>query len=233
MLELAAIAVVALGAFVQGVSGLGFALVAAPLMSQIFPGSEGIGLVISLGTLQAFFIAARSRGEVRLEVMKSVLPALAVGVIIGVLVQGSISPELRTALVIASATVTIWWLFMESRIRVGRAEPLLPAWGAFINTLTGVGGPPVSSYLISRIHDHESFIRTQQIIFISLNLCAIPSLGVATPSITFGTLALAALAVGSAIGSKLRLSFSVKTGRSIALIAIVTTACTSVILAIR
>ena len=233
MIEVAAIAVIALGAAVQGVSGLGFALVAAPLMTQIFPGSEGIGLVISLGTLQAFFIALRSRGQIRLDVMKLVLPALAVGVLAGVLLQGSISPELRSALVIASATITIWWLVMESRIRVGRAEPVLPAWGAFINTLTGVGGPPVSSYLISRIHDHESFIRTQQIVFISLNLCAIPSLGVAIPSTTFGAWALFALVGGSLLGSQLRLSLSVSKGRSVALSAIVVTACASVVLAIR
>lgn len=231
-METAALATVLLGAFVQGISGLGFALVAAPLMSQVFPGTAGVGLVVLMGTAQAALVGVRSKAAIRTDVMLRVAPHLLIGTGLGIALGSIATAQARVYIVIVSALLSMLWLAFEQRLQHRVLQSFMPAWGATVNTLAGVGGPPISSYLIRRIHEHESFIRTQQLIFVAVNLAALPTLGIAVPSWQFGVLAVLALAVGTSVGVHWRTRLGQAVGRRIALSAIVVTATTSLVLAV-
>lgn len=233
MIELAAVLTVMLGAFVQGASGLGFALVAAPVMSQIFVGAPGIGLVVALGTLQALLITARTKATIRYDVLRQITPLLAIGTVVGLALNVIGVDRVRTPIVLVSAITSVAWLIAEPRVRIGGVQHVLPVWGGVVNAMSGVGGPPISSFLIRRISDHESFIRTQQLAFAAINLIAIPSLGIAMPSVGFAVFALGALAGGSLLGTRMRVTMGPALGRRIAFGAIAMTSALSVLLTIR
>ena len=72
-------------AIVQGLSGLGFALVAAPSVSLLIPGSQAIGLVNFLAFFQAIWQIWRETGTVQWSIMKGFVPAILVGVFVGFL----------------------------------------------------------------------------------------------------------------------------------------------------
>jgi len=227
--ETVALLFVLLGALVQGISGLGFALVAAPTLSVIFPGASGVGLVIVMGNIQAGTIALRTKARIDLKVLRAIAPPLGIGTALGIGVSLLMPDSWRSGVVISSAIISVTWLACERFIKLGRWENLLPLWGGVVNATTGVGGPPISSFLIHRVHDHESFIRTQQIVFITINTIALPALGVALPSWQFGVLAVAALFGGSAIGTYFRQSLGKQIGRRIAFTAIAGTAVYSIV----
>ena len=70
---LVAIAVAA-GGLIQGLGGLGFALVAAPVVTQVVPGTTGIGLVNALSIVQNLWLIARTDGRLAWVEVRRMLP---------------------------------------------------------------------------------------------------------------------------------------------------------------
>ena len=70
----------------------------------------------------------------------------------------------------------------ESRPHSTRRHSGLLSCGlaGLVNTVAGVGGPPLATHLIGRIEAVEDYLKTQQVLFFTLNVASLPFVGVAT-----------------------------------------------------
>jgi uncharacterized membrane protein YfcA len=198
---------VAAGGLVQGLTGLGFALVAAPVVTQLVTGTGGIGLVNALSIVQNIWLIARTEGRIAWDEIRRLTPGLAIGVLLGWLVLRTSDPALYDVIVAASACGSIVWLLLAGRFRSAAAGWLSAIWGGVVNTVAGVGGPPLAAYLVTRGLDFSSYLRTLQVVFAGLSLVSLPLLGVIVPSVWALAAWLVALIAGSACGELLRHRF--------------------------
>jgi uncharacterized membrane protein YfcA len=217
---LVAIAVAA-GGLVQGLSGLGFALVSAPVVSQVVPGTAGIGLVNALSIVQNLWLIARTDGRLAWVEIRRMLPGLAIGVALGWFVLRAISAAMFDVIVAASACGSIAWLLLAGRFHGPLAGIVSGVWGGAVNTVSGVGGPPIAAYLVTRGLDPRSYLRTLQVVFAVLSLVSLPLLGVYVPSVSAVVVWVLALTAGSLMGELLRHRLSPQAAQRIARIAIV------------
>jgi uncharacterized protein len=187
-------------AIVQGLSGLGFALVAAPSISLLIPGSQAIGLVNFLAFFQAIWQIWRETGTVQWPIMKRFVPALSVGVFVGFLGVRFLGNDIRPLIVAISSLASLGaLLFWHPAGHKGTAI-IAGIWGGSVTTYAGVGGPAIAAYLIKQGWNHADYIRTQMVVFAGLSLVSIPVLGL--PPMIWWQIALAILIVflGSTIG---------------------------------
>jgi uncharacterized protein len=212
---------VAGGGLVQGLSGLGFALVSAPVISQVVPGTAGIGLVNALSIVQNLWLIARTDGRLAWLEVRRMLPGLAIGVGLGWLVLQVSSPAVFDLIVAASACGSVAWLLLAGRFHGPAAGIVSGVWGGTVNTVSGVGGPPIAAYLVTRGLDPGSYLRTLQVVFAVLSLVSLPLLGVFVPSLWAIAAWIIALTVGSVLGELLRHRLSERSAQRIARSAIV------------
>ncbi len=217
---LVAIAVAA-GGLIQGLSGLGFALVSAPVVAQVVPGTTGIGLVNALSIVQNLWLIARTDGRLAWVEVRRMLPGLAMGVVVGWLVLRVSAPAVFDLIVAASACGSVAWLLLAGRFRGPAAGVVSGVWGGAVNTVSGVGGPPIAAYLVTRGLDPGSYLRTLQVVFAVLSLVSLPLLGVYVPSVSAAVAWVLSLTVGSVVGEFLRHRLSESSAQRIARVAIV------------
>ncbi|MDP1877691.1 MAG: TSUP family transporter [Actinomycetota bacterium] len=198
---------VAVGAFVQGLTGLGFALVAAPVVSQVVPGTSGIGLVNALSIVQNGWLVARTDAAIAWRVVARMVPGLAAGVLLGWIVLRTTGPAVFPVIVAASACASVAWLLLADRFRGAVAGVISAVWGGLVNTVAGVGGPPIAAYLVTRGLPFGEYLRTLQVVFALLSVVSLPLLGVSFPSLGWLAAWLVALVVGSVAGELLRARF--------------------------
>lgn len=222
--EIALVLWVFVGALVQGVSGLGFSLVAAPSVVALVPGTAGVGTVNLLAAAQNSVILWRARGAVQAREVVRMAPLLVVGTTVGLVAGALLADRLRPLVVAVSSLVSIGYLVTTRRVSRRLASMALPLWGATVNSLAGVGGPPLSSYLVSRVHDPGDYIKTQQAVFLGLNLASLPLLGVVVPSAVVAVAAAVGLLAGSLLGLSIRSRISPAHARTTAVAAIVVVA---------
>ena len=212
---------VAAGGLVQGLSGLGFALVCAPVVTQVLPGTSGVGLVNALSIVQNGWLIVRTDGRIAWREVRRMLPGLAVGFLLGWLALRLADPRLYSLIVAASACGSIVWLLMAGRFRGPLAGLLSAVWGAAVNTVAGVGGPPLAAYLVTRGLPVASYVRTLQVVFAILSLASLPILGVAVPSVAAVLIWVGALIVGSVGGETIRRHADERVAQRVARVAII------------
>ncbi len=197
-------AAIFLGAIVQGTSGLGFNLTAAPIVNALMPGPQSVGLINLYALLQNTLLVFREKGQIRWEAFRILGPSLAVGVILGFVMVRFIPDSVMPILVALSALASLVTL-MAWRAGPSPASGITAGvWSGAINTYAGVGGPPVASYLISQGWAHADFLRTLQVVFIGIDLVSLPILGLPSLPLWFYAIGLACLVAGNQIGSRLR-----------------------------
>lgn len=193
-----------LGAVVQGTSGLGFNLTAAPIVNAVMPGPSSVGLINLFALLQNTLLLVREKGRIRWEAFRILGPSLAVGVLIGFgmlrLIPHAVMPLLVAASALASLVALIAWRSGPSPL----AGVTAGVWSGAINTYAGVGGPPVASYLISQGWKHGDFLRTLQLVFIGIDIVSLPVLGLPALPWWFYAIAVGCLLAGTGIGALLR-----------------------------
>jgi uncharacterized protein len=212
---------VAAGGLVQGLTGLGFALVAAPVATQLVSGTGAIGLVNALSIVQNLWLIVRTDGRIAWSAVRQMLPGLVVGVTLGWLVLRYSDPAWFDVIVAASACGSVVWLLMAGRFHSALAGLLSAVWGGIVNTVAGVGGPPIAAYLVTRGLHFSSYVRTLQVIFAMLSLVSLPMLGVVIPSWSAVAVWVVALIVGSVTGELLRRRFDEDVTQRIGRVAIV------------
>ncbi|MEU7316263.1 sulfite exporter TauE/SafE family protein [Streptomyces sp. NPDC007083] len=137
-------ATVAVAAFVQGASGLGFALIVAPVAGLVDPGLLPVFLLASMIPLN-LYVAWRERSSVDLRGAGWITGARLAATPAGLLLLTAI-PERDLGLFVGAATV------LAALVSLAAPE-FAPGRGAYLGaglvtgvteTATGVGGPPLA-----------------------------------------------------------------------------------------
>lgn len=193
-----------LGAVVQGSSGLGFNLTAAPIVNAIMPGPSSVGLINLFALLQNSWLLTKERGRIHWDAFRILGPSLAFGVLIGFAMVKLIPDALMPILIALSALASLITLAAWRSGSGPVAGAIAGVWSGAINTYAGVGGPPVASYLINQGWSHGDFLRTLQLVFIGIDIVSLPILGLPALPWWFYAIGVGCLLLGTGTGSLFR-----------------------------
>ena len=208
-----AVASVAAGGLAQSVSGLGFALVAAPGVIALLGPRDGVAVIVLLGTLASVLPLLGGWRRVRVRDVSVLL----VPTLIATPVVGSILAGLDTATVAVGAGVAVL-LGVAALWRGLRWAGLVSIPGAIgtgiasatMNVVGGVGGPPVGLYAANAGWDPPESRASLQAFFLVQGLATVLVLGMIAPD----PLMVAALVVGTVAGMWLAPRISEDAARS-------------------
>lgn len=209
------------GASAQRITGMGFALVAAPFLILVMGGFAGVLVVNVCAALTSAAIMTRLWSEVDWARWR----VLVVGALIGILPGAwlvSVAPGEWLDLVVGALLVLgLGAALLVRRPFTGGHGATLLASGAFsglMSVTAGVGGPAVSTYAVATGWQQRAFAATVQPYFLTIGLlsvCAKLALSpVASPlSVLAWGGVLATCAVGVAAGERLQAKISHVTAR--------------------
>lgn len=173
------------GATMQRLTGMGFALVAAPFVVLLMGAVTGIVLVNLCGTVASAFVLFRVIRHVDWKKFCILATAAIVGVVPGAFIVKYVpSAWLEVGvglLVLISLSVS---LRITSFVQEKGVKPMLLAGAAsgIMNTTAGVGGPAMSVYAVASRWDQRSFAATMQPYFLIVGVASIWAKYVADPS---------------------------------------------------
>lgn len=190
---------VALGGFAQSVTGLGFALVAAPGLIALLGPARGVAVVVLLGTLASVIPLLGQWRAVRVRDGATLLvPTLLATPVVGALVTGADTHVLAVA---AGVAVLVGVLALWRGLRWPGLVSLPGAIGtgitsAALNVIGGVGGPPVGLYAANAGWEPRESRATLQGFFLVQGIVTAAVVGFVWPD----PRAVVALVVGTLVG---------------------------------
>jgi uncharacterized membrane protein YfcA len=195
------------GALTQRVTGIGFALVCAPLLVLVAGPFEGVVLsnLLALTVSVIVFVTLWRDTQWRKGVLLAI-PALAT-IPFGAWVARTLPPAPLMVIIGLTVILALSVVVLVERARVLRGTTgAVVAGGAsgFMNVTAGVGGPAIVLYAVSTAWEHRAFVATFQFYSIVVNLASLiakgglPQVSTAALTVSFG-----ALAVGLGIGELL------------------------------
>ncbi|MEU0388254.1 sulfite exporter TauE/SafE family protein [Streptomyces chartreusis] len=198
--------VMVIGASVQRMTGMGFALVSVPVLALLLGPADGVALVnCAAGVVSAVGLASTWR-QVRLPAMTVLVAAAACTVPLGTWTAARLPAPVL--LVFLGATVSVAVLLVLAGARVaslrGTAGAVV-AGGAsgFMNAAAGVGGPALSLYAANAEWPMARFVPNALFYGVSLNVFSVAANGLPTLSAAAWLLTLAGLATGTLLGEVL------------------------------
>lgn len=213
-----AAAAVVTGATAQSVAGIGFSLVAGPLLFATFGARDGVRVSLALSLLVNVVVLAR---EYRRILWRKLLPVLVAAVVTTPVAARLLSGAPPRAALIAAGLATVCGAGM---VAIGfRPTPSYPraatigVASAVMNVLASASGPAVAVYAAAAGWDSGAARSTLQAYFLVLNVVAIATLGVPSASGPQALTLLAALIVGSSFGAWLAARASAAAARQLAL----------------
>lgn len=204
---------VLVGAFAQRITGMGFALIAAPALVILLGPFDGVVLVNLCAVLSSLLILPRVWGHIEWSRFGwLVVPALA-GTVAGALVAAHLpGPVLQLGvgvLVVVALTVSLIVTRTE-HVATGRTPAIVAgAASGFMNAAAGVGGPALSVYAVSTRWPQAAFAATAQPYFVVIGVASLVgklgATGWALPELEPGSwpFVIGALLVGLALGELL------------------------------
>jgi len=198
--------IIALGAATQRLTGMGFALVSAPLLLLILGVGPGVALlqVLNLGVSATILSQVWRDVEWRKAALLFV-PAM-VGVLPGRWVAAVTPVPVLQVLIGVLTCAALAAVLASERARIfhglagGAAAGLL---SGFMNVTAALAGPPLVLYAESSGWRHRSFVATAQPYFMGLNVLSLFALGwPALPGATWAA-SLGGLVAGLAAGGLL------------------------------
>lgn len=193
-----------LGAATQRITGLGFALVAAPFLVLVTGPAEGVSLGNALsGVLCMVVVATAWRSIQWRRVLTMFIPAV-VGISFGALVASSVSASTLLIGVGSVAVVAVLAVILSRRTALlpGRRGAIIAgALSGFMNTTAGLGGPMVAVHSASERWPREAFVGTAQVFLLGVNALSLTLKGLPAtlPPVIWGA-SLIAVAVGAGTG---------------------------------
>ncbi|MEU4603552.1 sulfite exporter TauE/SafE family protein [Kribbella sp. NPDC023972] len=198
--------VVLLGASVQWLTGMGFALVAVPALVLLLGPGDGVALANCAAGVICLAGLTSGWHLVRLRAMVPLILASACTVPLGTWFSNHL-PE-PVLLITMGALVTAAVLVIMRGIRVPSLGGLKGALGAgaaggFMNASAGLGGPPVSLYAVNAGWTIREFVPNALFYGVLVNIFSVATNGV--PRLSGGTwaAAVAGLTGGAIIGRAL------------------------------
>lgn len=219
-MTVAATGAVLVGAAIQRVTGLGFALISAPLLVIVLGPYDGVSLANTLAIGVSGVTLATSWRLVDTRRVITLAPAGLLGVLPGVLVARTVPDAplrmLIGGLVLLGLTLTIGTPTVKVRpttaVNLGTGLA-----SGFMTAAAGIGGPALVLYATATAWEQASFAATAQICFASQAALALGLKGV--PSLASYQWALFVLAVilGLLAGGVLALRFPPAAARRLAI----------------
>ncbi|MFJ4188544.1 TSUP family transporter [Kitasatospora sp. NPDC089509] len=212
--------VVLAGASVQRLAGLGFALVAAPVLVLLLGPGDGVALA-NLASLAISAVGlAGSWRQVRPRAMLPLLAAAVCTVPVGAWAAATVPPPaLLTGigvLVTAAALLVIRGLRAAALRGVGGAVVAGAASGV-MNSAAGVGGPALSLYAVNSGWTAREFVPNAQLYGVVVNACSLAAKGLPELSGPSWGLVTAALAGGALAGRLLAARVPERRARAVVL----------------
>ena len=190
------------GALTQRVTGIGFALVCAPLLVVIAGPFEGVVLANLLSlTVAAVVFATHWRDVDWRRAGLLAAPAL-LTIPLGAWVARSVPPAPLMVGIGLLVIVALGAVVLSARARVLRGTAGAVGAGAasgFMNVTAGVGGPAVVLYAVSADWEHRRFVATFQVYAVVTNLASLafkgglPAISAAELGVSFAGLVLGLL----------------------------------------
>lgn len=179
------LAAVVMGAGMQRITGMGFALVAAPFLVLLLGPVEGVVLVNVCGAVTAGAIIFRVVRDIDWKRYAALTVSALLGIVPAAFLIRVIPPAvLQISIgVILAAGLTVL-LVLKSATLPARRRYLWTAGtlSGFMNTAAGVGGPAVSMYSIATRWQHRSFAATMQPYFFTIGAFSLASKALTAPA---------------------------------------------------
>lgn len=196
---LAVVGIVALSAWVQSLSGFGFALVGVPFIAMLTDPLTAVVAATMLGTVYSAGAALHQRSRVDWGALRIVSITAVLGMPLGLLLARRVSPAVLSLVI---GVVVIVFALMLARAPAGPATRPLGTHGAAVAgvasgallTSTGMNGPPLVFALKARGLDQFRFRATLQATFVLQDVFAIVGFAV-VGSVAGSTLTLVAASV--------------------------------------
>jgi uncharacterized membrane protein YfcA len=219
--ELGMMSSVLLAAATQRITGLGFALVSAPLLVLTSGPVSGVLLANLLSLVTNVLVLAQTWRDVDFKrVLLLAIPALCL-IPVGQIVARDLPPAalmLGIGGLVLAALAAVRWLRRTTVFTGPGGAIAAGALSGFMNVTAGVGGPAVTLYAIGTRWAHASFVGSMQLYFAMINTGSILAKGL--PQVSTITLVgtFAALAIGLAIGQVLSRHISAERARTAVLV---------------
>ncbi|TFD58906.1 sulfite exporter TauE/SafE family protein [Cryobacterium suzukii] len=172
------IAAVLVGSSMQRITGMGFALVAAPFLVLLLGPVDGVIVVNVCGALTASIILMRVFRQVDWRRYGVLAVCAVVGIVPGSYVLQFVSVawlEISIGVLVAAGlTISVNLGRVVVRDRLG-FRVMAGMTSGFMNTTAGVGGPAVSIYAIATGWPQRSFAATMQPYFLTIGLASLAS----------------------------------------------------------
>ncbi|GAA4206400.1 sulfite exporter TauE/SafE family protein [Streptosporangium oxazolinicum] len=198
--------IVVVGASVQRLAGIGFALVAVPGLVLLLGPSEGVVLAnCAAGAISAAGLAGTWR-QVHLAAMVPLVAAAACTVPVGAWVAARLpEPVLLagTGVLVSVAALLVMWGARVPALRGVKGAVAAGAASGFMNSSAGVGGPVVSLYAVNAGWTVRRFVPNAQFYGLAVNALSAAVKGLPQLTTPVWLLIAAAIAAGSVIGAAL------------------------------
>ncbi|MFI8824650.1 TSUP family transporter [Streptomyces sp. NPDC053431] len=199
-------AVVVLAASVQWLTGMGFALVAVPVLVLTLGPAQGVVLAnCAAGVISVVGLAAGWR-RVRIGAMVPLVVAAACTVPAGSWAAARLpGPVLLVGIgtLVTLAVVLVMGGARTAALTGTRGAVTAGAVGGFMNSAAGVGGPPYSLYAVNAGWSIDEFVPNAQFYGLAVNVFSVAVNGVPRLSGSGWTVTVAALVAGALIGRAL------------------------------
>ena len=197
------LASVALAAATQRITGLGFALVSAPLLVLTNGPVSGVLLANLLSLVTNLMVLAQTWRDVDMKrVLLLAIPALCL-IPIGQIVAKALPPPvlmLGIGLLVLAGLAAVQWLRRTTLFAGSAGAVAAGAMSGFMNVTAGVGGPAITLYAVGSRWPHQSFVGSMQLYFAMINTGSILIKGLPHVANAVLAAALAALAAGLVLG---------------------------------
>ncbi|MEL6894287.1 MAG: sulfite exporter TauE/SafE family protein [Actinomycetota bacterium] len=200
------VAAVLVGAGTQRITGMGFALMASPLLVLVLGVDDGVGTSQALTLVASVIVLTQLWRSVEWRTAAMLFAASVVGVLPGAWLTRQLRSAVLAILIGVLVIVALTAVLADERARVFRGNIGRASAGflsGFMNVTAGVGGPPIVLYRLSTDWPHTPYVATVQIYFIGLNTASLAARGRPELDSTMWLGVIGALVVGLAIGDRL------------------------------
>lgn len=197
-------AFVFVGASAQRVTGMGFALVASPLLVLVLGPGNGVAATVVLGAVATAAVLVQVWRDVELRTAVLLLVPAIVGILPGRWVADRLPPAVLQIVIGVVVMVAVLTMVISERAHVLKGRPGAMVAGllsGFMNVTAGVGGPAIVLYALSTKWRHESFVATIQVYFLALSVATLLALDPVELPVAGWLTAMSGLAVGLVVGT--------------------------------
>ena len=207
LLVVVVVVAVSVGVIAQQVTGLGFALLAAPILVLLLGPVEGVILVNVTSVASALIVMARTRRDIDWGAYASITVAALIGLIPGALAAILLErPALEIVIGGTLTTALVLTLMIPARDEQLRPRRLGMVAAGFVsgatNASSGIGGPPIVLFARLSGWKQSTFAATLQPYFATVGLLSAAVKAILDPAsfVALEPLAWCAAAAGLALG---------------------------------